>query len=256
MDGEKPAPRPFVDVRRVTMGHGDVVLAKNVTFQVARGEVFAILGRSGSGKTTLMRHLVGLERPMEGRIEVAGRGPPDLERGLPPFGVMFQSGALFGSMTVGENVELPLEEWTDLPLDAITAIARAKLRVVGLEDAIDKLPSELSGGMKRRAAIARALALDAQLVFLDEPGAGLDPQTASEIDELIVTLNHALGVTVVMIAHELGTVYRVADRCLMLDAQSKTVIAVADPRDLRDSDDARIRAFFHPASIPGRGEAL
>jgi phospholipid/cholesterol/gamma-HCH transport system ATP-binding protein len=246
------APRPIVDVRGLTIGWGDTVLARNVTFYVNRGEVFAILGESGSGKTTLMRFIIGLEEAMDGEVDVAGRGRPDLERGLPPFGVMFQSGALFGSMTVGENVRLPLELWTDLPADAITAIAEAKLRIVGLEGAVDKLPSELSGGMIRRAAIARALALDPELVFLDEPSAGLDPQTAAEIDQLILTLNRALGVTIVMITHELGTVYRIADRCIMLDARSKSVLAVGDPRGLRESTDPRIHAFFHPAAVAGR----
>lgn len=252
MDVASAPPRPMIDVRGVTTGWGDAVLATEVTFHVDRGEVFAILGESGSGKTTLLRALIGLEAPIAGEIDVAGQGHPDLAQGLPPFGVMFQSGALFGSMTVGENVELPLEEWTDLPADAITAIARAKLRLVGLERAIEKLPSELSGGMLRRAAIARALALDPELVFLDEPSSGLDPQTTAEIDELIVTLNRALGVTVVIVTHDLDSVYRIADRCLLLDARRKRVLALGDPRRLRDSDDPRIHAFFHPARVPER----
>lgn len=254
MSGHPSAPRPIVDVRGLTIGHGEAVLAKDVTFQVQRGEVFAILGESGSGKTTLVRFLIGLEEATEGEIDVAGRGRPDLDQGLPPFGVMFQSGALFGSMTVGENVQLPLEQWTDLPPDAVVAIAQAKLRVVGLEGAFDKRPSELSGGMVRRAGIARALALDPELVFLDEPSAGLDPQTTTEIDELIVTLNRALGVTVVMVTHELASVYRVANRCMLLDAGRKGVLAVGDPRTLSESDDPRIRAFFHPERV-GREEA-
>jgi phospholipid/cholesterol/gamma-HCH transport system ATP-binding protein len=250
---ETSVSRPIVGVRGLTIGWGDNVLAKDVTFHVDRGEVFAILGESGSGKTTLVRFIVGLEEPSAGEIDVAGEGRPDLERGrLPPFGVMFQSGALFGSMTVGENVRLPLEEWTALPPDATMAIAHAKLRVVGLEEAIDKVPSELSGGMVRRAAIARALALDPELVFLDEPSAGLDPGTAAEIDELIVTLNHALGVTIVMVTHELESVFRIADRCLVLDAKSKGVLAVGDPRRLRDSEDPRIHAFFHPVLVSAR----
>jgi phospholipid/cholesterol/gamma-HCH transport system ATP-binding protein len=255
MVADGSAPRPIVDVRRLSIGWGDAVLAKDVTFHVDRGEVFAILGESGSGKTTLLRAIIGLENPMAGEIDVAGGGHPDLERGLPPFGVMFQSGALFGSMTVGDNVKLPLREWTDLPPDAVDAIVAAKLRLVGLEAAIDKVPSELSGGMIRRAAIARALALDPQLVFLDEPSSGLDPETAAEIDELIVTLNRALGVTVVIITHDLGSVYRIADRCMMLDAKTKSVLAIGDPRGLRESDDPRIRAFFHPARVPERDEA-
>lgn len=247
--GAEPASSPIVDVRGLTIGWDDNVLARDVSFRVERGEVVAILGESGSGKTTLMRFIIGLEEPTEGIVDVAGQGRPDLARGLPPFGVMFQSGALFGSMTVGDNVRLPLQEWTDLPRDAITAIARGKLRTVDLEDAIDKLPAELSGGMVRRAAIARALALDPDLVFLDEPSAGLDPRTAAEIDDLIVTLNRALGVTVVMITHELESVYRIADRCIVLDAGTKSILAVGDPRALRDSDDPRVHDFFHPAPV-------
>ncbi|HEX8791859.1 MAG TPA: ATP-binding cassette domain-containing protein [Polyangiaceae bacterium] len=255
MEPERVASRPIVDVRGLTIGWGDRVVTRDVTFHVDRGEVVAILGESGSGKTTLMRFIIGLEQPLEGVVDVAGRGHPDLEQGLPPFGVMFQSGALFGSMTVGDNVRLPLREWTDLPPDAITAIARGKLRTVDLEDAIDKLPAELSGGMVRRAAIARALALDPELVFLDEPSAGLDPRTEAEIDDLIVTLNRALGVTIVMITHELESVYRIADRCVVLDARSKSVLAVGDPRRMRDSGDPRIHAFFHPAPVSARERA-
>ncbi len=255
MRAEHATASPIVEVRGLTIGWNDNVLARDVGFQVDRGEVLAILGESGSGKTTLMRFIIGLEEPIEGTVDVAGQGRPDLERGLPPFGVMFQSGALFGSMTVGDNVRLPLQEWTDLPRDAISAIARGKLRTVDLEDAIDKLPAELSGGMVRRAAIARALALDPELVFLDEPSAGLDPHTTAEIDDLIVTLNRALGVTVVMITHELESVYRIADRCIVLDAASKGILAVGDPRALRESDDPRVHAFFHPGP-PSRRERV
>src|SRR6185295_15596573 len=161
------AEKPIIEVKGLTIGWGDTVLQKDLSFEVKRGEVFGILGGSGTGKSTLLRYLIGLEQPMVGEIDVAGRGLPDLEAGLPPFGVMFQAGALFGSLTVGENVSLPLEEWTDLPADAIAAIARAKLKLVGLDGAADKLPAELSGGMKKRAAIARALALEPEIVFLD-----------------------------------------------------------------------------------------
>lgn len=256
MGNERLASAPIVDVRGLTIGRGETVLATDVTFRVERGEVFAILGESGSGKTTLMRFVIGLEEPVTGTIDVAGRGRPDLAGGLPPFGVMFQSGALFGSMTVGANVRLPLEQWTDLPGDAIRAIARGKLRTVGLEDAIEKLPAELSGGMVRRAAIARALALDPQLVFLDEPSAGLDPRTTAEIEDLIVTLNRALGVTVVMITHEMESVFRIADRCMILDPATKSVLATGDPRELRESPLPRIQAFFHPAGPPTREGAV
>jgi phospholipid/cholesterol/gamma-HCH transport system ATP-binding protein len=239
------AEQPIISVKDLTIGWGDVVLQQHLTFDVPRGDVFAILGGSGCGKSTLLRFLIGLEEPMHGEIDVAGRGLPDLEAGLPPFGVMFQAGALFGSLTVGENVALPLEEWTKLPADAIAAIARAKLKLVGLDGAAEKLPAELSGGMKKRAAIARALALEPELVFLDEPSAGLDPVMAADLDELIVTLSKSLGLTVVVVTHELESIFRIADRCIMLDKQEKTIIATGDPRELKNSSDKRVSDFFN-----------
>ena len=239
----------IVDVRGLSVGWGDVVLLEDVTFHVERGEIFAILGGSGSGKSTLMRYLVGLARPDKGEVDVAGHGVPDLDRGLPPFGVMFQAGALFGSMTVAENVALPLEEWTDLPTDAIDAIVRAKLRLVGLEAAGAKFPAEISGGMKKRAAIARALALDPELLFLDEPSAGLDPVTTAEIDELLLTLNRAAALTFVIVTHELESVVHVARRCILLDKEARTVVASGDPRELRRSPDERVSGFFNPKAV-------
>jgi phospholipid/cholesterol/gamma-HCH transport system ATP-binding protein len=238
-------PERAIDVRGLSIGWGDVVLQRDLTFHVARGEIFAILGGSGSGKSTLLRFLIGLEAPIAGEIDVGGLGRPDLEGGRPRFGVMFQAGALFGSMTVAENVALPLEEWTSLPRDAIHALVRAKLRLVGLEAAANKFPSEISGGMNKRAAIARALALDPELVFLDEPSAGLDPITAAELDELLVTLNQKAGLTFVIVTHELESIFRVAHRCVLLDKQDKTSIAIGDPRALRDSEDARVSDFFN-----------
>lgn len=235
----------IIDVKDLTMGWGDVVLQERLTFQVGRGEIFAILGGSGCGKSTLLRYLIGLEPVTKGEVTVAGRPEIDLDAGLPPFGVMFQQGALFGSSTVGENVELPLEEWTDLAPDAIAAIARAKLRLVGLDGAYDKFPSELSGGMKKRAAIARALALEPELVFFDEPSAGLDPITSAELDDLILTLNRSLGLTVVIVTHELESIFRIVTRCIMLDKASKSMIADGDPRELAKSADPRISDFFN-----------
>jgi phospholipid/cholesterol/gamma-HCH transport system ATP-binding protein len=242
------AEKPIISVKGLSIGWGDTILQQDLNFEVKRGEVFAILGGSGCGKSTLLRFLIGLEEPMDGEIDVAGRGLPDLEAGLPPFGVMFQAGALFGSLTVGENVALPLEEWTDLPDDAIAAIARAKLKLVGLDGAADKLPAELSGGMKKRAAIARALALEPELVFLDEPSAGLDPVMAADLDELIVTLSKTLGLTVVVVTHELESIFRIADRIIMLDKKEKTIIATGDPRELRESEDPRVSDFFNRKS--------
>jgi phospholipid/cholesterol/gamma-HCH transport system ATP-binding protein len=235
----------MVDVVGLSIGWGDVVLQRDLTFSVERGEIFAILGGSGTGKSTLLRFLIGLERPVCGNVDVLGRGFPDLDAGRPPFGVMFQAGALFGSMTLAENVALPLEEWTSLPRDAVRAIVHGKLRLVGLEGAADKFPAELSGGMKKRAAIARALALDPELVFLDEPSAGLDPVTSAELDELLSTLNRTAGLTFVIVTHELESVFHVAHRCILLGKDEKTIIAAGNPRELRESGDVRVSDFFH-----------
>jgi len=236
----------MVRVSDLTIGWEETILQEHATFDVARGEIFAILGGSGCGKSTMLRYLIGLEDPVTGSVTVAGVGAPHLEVGKPPFGVMFQSGALLGSLSVGENIGLPLEEWTALVPEAIGAIVRAKLRLVGLAGTQDKLPSELSGGMKKRAAIARAMALEPDLIFLDEPSAGLDPVSAVELDDLIVTLNQRLGLTVVLVTHELPSIFKVVSKCVMLDQESRSIIAAGDPRALRDEcDDPRVRRFLH-----------
>ncbi len=247
------------EVANFTIGWGDRVLLENLSFQVYRGDVFVILGGSGSGKSTLLRHVIGLETPMRGQVTWFGGKQMALDdpnrTAPPPFGVMFQSGALLGSLTVGENVALPLVEWTGLPEEAIDAIVRAKLRLVGLQGTEHKMPAELSGGMKKRAAIARALALEPKLVFLDEPSAGLDPITSAELDMLIQTLSGELGVTVVMVTHELESLFSVGTRCILLDKEAKGIIAEGRPKDLHQShDDPRVTAFFHrkPRSLEGR----
>jgi phospholipid/cholesterol/gamma-HCH transport system ATP-binding protein len=239
----------MISVDGVVIGFGDTVLLRDIDFDVAAGSIFAILGGSGCGKSTLLRHLIGLDRPAAGAIRIAGIGAPDLDQGAPRYGVLFQSGALFGSMTLIENTALPLTKWTDLDVDAIEMIALARLRLVGLAGFENHLPAEISGGMKKRAGIARALALDPPLLFLDEPSAGLDPVTAAELDDLLLTLNANLGMTIVIVTHDLDSIFKVAARCIVLDREAKGIIARGDPRELRDgTDDPRVRRFFHRAA--------
>jgi len=231
---------------------GGRTVFRDVSFEVARGEVYVVLGGSGCGKSTLMKQAIGLLKPTAGRMEVLGRDMygkrkagegGDVQREI---GVMFQSGALFGSMSLLQNVMLPLEMFTDLPPAGREAVARTKLGLVGLADAAGRNPAEISGGMAKRAAIARALALDPPLLFMDEPSAGLDPVTSAGLDRLILELRDALGATFVVVTHELASILVIADRCLMLDSVAQGVIAEGDPRELRDhSTLPRVRAFFH-----------
>jgi phospholipid/cholesterol/gamma-HCH transport system ATP-binding protein len=234
-----------ITVRDLEAGYGRFVVLRDVSFEVPKGSVFAIIGGSGSGKTTLLRHLIGLQRPFAGTIEIAGTAP-DLTVGPPRYGVTFQDGALFGSMTLLDNVMLPLEKWTDLSRGAIETIARARIRLVGLGGFEDYMPSELSGGMRKRAGVARAMALEHDLLFLDEPTAGLDPVRSAEFDELIVSLNENLGVTVVLVSHELQSILTVSHECILLEESARGIIARGRPSELHDtSDDPRVHAFFH-----------
>lgn len=223
---------------------------EKVSFEVRRGEVFVILGGSGCGKSTLLKHMIGLYEPAEGGIEILGQRIETLEGAarqalLRRIGVMWQSGALFGSSTLAENIMVPLEEHTALPPEARALVAQVKLGLVGLADAALRLPAEISGGMAKRAGIARAMALDPPILFLDEPSAGLDPITSAGLDALIRQLARDLGTTFVVVTHELQSILAIGDRCIMLDKEAKGMIAEGDPRQLRDtSDNPVVRAFF------------
>ena len=230
----------MIEVRDLTVGYGDRVVLDRVNFQARRGEVFAILGASGSGKSTLLKHLIGLYQPLAGDVLIAGASLVGAEgeerlRILRKFGVLYQSGALFGSLTTVENVRLPLDEFTELSEMAKDLIALSKLRLVGLEAAATKVPADLSGGMQKRAGIARAIVMDPCIVFLDEPSAGLDPITSAGLDALIRELARGLGLTFVMVTHELASIYAVADRVIVLDPQMRGIVAEGSPVWLRDN---------------------
>src|ERR1700756_4860431 len=240
-----------LSVRNLRMGYGERVLLDDASFDVQRGEIVVILGGSGSGKSSLMKNLIGLYEPMAGDILIAGRSmvkaPPkekaELQRGL---GVMYQSGALFGSLTVLENVRFPLDQFTDLALADKNLTARMLLQQVAMGNAESLMPAELSGGMLKRAGIARAMALGCDILLLDEPSAGLDPITGANLDQTILSLRKNLGFTFVVVTHALHSGLTIADRAIMLDPASRSIIAEGSPDDLRaHSSDSRVQQFFN-----------
>jgi len=228
---------PAIEVRNLTMAYGSFVLMRDLNFTVSRGDIFVIMGGSGCGKSTLMRHLIGLKEPATGEILYSGvnftRADPDQrELMLRRFGVLYQGGALFSSMTLAENVGLPLGEFTDLTPGQIREIASLKLALVGLKGFEDYYPSEISGGMQKRAGIARAMALDPEILFFDEPSAGLDPISSRLLDDLILELRASLGATVVVVTHELASIFAIANNSVFLDAERHTMTASGDPKEL------------------------
>jgi phospholipid/cholesterol/gamma-HCH transport system ATP-binding protein len=237
-------------VRNVTMAYGSFVLMSGLNFIVRRGDIFIIMGGSGCGKSTLLRHLIGLKDPATGEIiygdvNFTKAGAEVRERLLRRFGVLYQSGALWSSMTLAENVGLPLGEFTDLTAAQIREIAALKLSLVGLKGFEDFYPSEISGGMQKRAGLARAMALDPEVLFFDEPSAGLDPISSRLLDDLILELRDNLGATIVVVTHELASIFTIANNSVFLDAESRTQIATGDPHDmLAHSKDPRVRRFL------------
>lgn len=254
---------PAISVEHLVCGYDERIILRDVSFNVRAGEIFFVVGGSGCGKSTLLRHLIGLNRPLSGTIRFFGQpfteaDPEERRRMLRSFGVLYQSAALWSSLTVRENVALPLQEHSGLGPSEIDDLVALKLAQVGLTGFAEFYPAELSGGMRKRAGIARALAIDPSIVFFDEPGAGLDPVTAREIDALILQIREDFGTTCVVVSHELDSIFRLGDRLIMLDRAEAGVIAEGAPEELREtSADPRVTAFLRrePRTGPGKSSA-
>ncbi len=258
---ERGKTRPKITVSDLTMAYGSSVVMQDLSFTINERDIFVIMGGSGSGKSTLLRHLVGLHEPARGTIFYQGTSagfwempPPERERLLRRFGVLYQGGALWSSMTLAENVALPLQEYVQVGAEEISAVSSLKLALVGLAGFEEYYPSEISGGMTKRAGLARAMALDPDVLFFDEPSAGLDPLSARRLDDLILDLRDSLGATIVVVTHELQSIFAIADDSVFLDGESKTMIASGNPKELlAGSKDPRVRAFLTRGEETSRG---
>jgi phospholipid/cholesterol/gamma-HCH transport system ATP-binding protein len=251
MNAEKQENKePHIIVKDLTMAYGSFVVQQDLTFTVNRGDVFIIMGGSGCGKSTLMRHMVGLKSPAKGqvfydKVSFWETGPEQRDQIMRNIGILYQSGALWSSMTLAENIGLPLGEYTNLGREQIREIASLKLALVGLTGFEDYYPSEISGGMRKRAGLARAMALDPDILFFDEPSAGLDPISASLLDDLILELRDSLGATIIVVTHELASIFAIGNNSVYLDADKKTMTASGDPKKLlKETQDPQLRKFL------------
>ncbi len=244
------APDIHVEVKQLTMAYGSFVVQRDLNFTIRRGDIFIIMGDSGCGKSTLLRHMIGLQTPAAGEIFYNGENfltatPEAREARLRSFGVMYQQGALWSSMTLAENIALTLEQYTALEAAEIRELAELKLALVGLAGFADYYPSEISGGMQKRAGLARAMALDPEILFFDEPSAGLDPLSSRRLDELIVELKDSMGATVIVVTHELPSIFAIGTNAIFMDAERKTIVARGTPADmLANCEDAKVRQFL------------
>jgi len=251
------APEPIIQVSDLVARYEENLILDKISFDVHRGEILVILGTSGCGKTTLLRHMIGLNSPAAGQVVIDGDDITSgdetaFKRALKKIGILFQGSALFGSMTLSENIALPLEEYSGFPKSVITNMVTRKLCLVGLQDYANYFPDEISGGMKKRAGLARALTLNPFILFLDEPTAGLDPIISAEIDELMLQINQRIGTTMVIVTHELESIFKVANRVIMLDKETKSVIAEGDPRHLKaHHQNPFVKQFFSRKAKPG-----
>ena len=250
------SPPAHITVRDLTMAYGSFVLMRDLNFTVKRGDVFVIMGGSGCGKSTLLRHLIGLNEPAKGEILYGSENfttaePEQRQRLLQRFGVLYQSGALWSSMTLAENIGLPLGEYTTLTPSEIRKVASLKLALVGLKGFEDFYPSQISGGMQKRAGLARAMAFDPEVLFFDEPSAGLDPISSKLLDDLILELRESLGATIVVVTHELASIFTIATNSVFLDVETRTMTDLGPPQELRDSGSAGVRRFLSRGSANG-----